>query len=50
MVEFICVVVAHVYIEHIEHIDILNVFKVTYKGKRSFIQYVRKIFRKTTIS
>ena len=48
MVEFICVVVAHVYIE--QSIDILNVFKVTYEGKRSFIQYVPKIFRKTTIS
>ena len=33
MVELICVVAAHVYIE--QCIDILNVFKVKYKGHRA---------------
>ena len=42
MVELICVVVAHVYIE--QYTDILNVFKVNCKGHRVTVFAVSLVF------
>ena len=42
MVELTCVVAAHVYIEHC--IDMLNVFKVNYKGHRMTFFEISLVF------